>query len=124
MAAARRVFPDARHIYLTDFWLSADPTHEFAVLFAGREIMGSFESTYWRYLAFAKKKTARDWSDARVFDLPDNHPSAWSGTLQSLEQAATELKSADPGAQHNAGDRPPMNASPASDTPSSPAPRG
>ena len=33
-------------------------------------------------------------------------------------------KKADPVAQHNAGDRPPMNPSPASDTLSSPAPRG
>jgi hypothetical protein len=37
----------------------------------------------------------------------------------------TSFKStAQPDAQHNAGDRPPMNDSPASDTPSSPAPRG
>ena len=35
-----------------------------------------------------------------------------------------QRKKAQPNAQHNAGDRPPMNDSPASDTPSSPAPRG
>jgi cytochrome c-type biogenesis protein CcmH/NrfG len=49
--------------------------------------------------------------------------------LASAGQLAVSLypnwsKKAQPGDQHNAGDRPPTNDSPASDAPSSPAPRG
>jgi hypothetical protein len=92
MSVAREVFPESSHIALTDFWTSADDTHEFVVFFAGREINGGFESMYWRYLAFVKKKDDRDWSNARVFDLPDNHAKPFGGTLKWLEQNSKERK--------------------------------
>ena len=89
---ARKVFPESGQISLSDFWTSADSTHEFVVFFAGREIKGGFESMYWRYLVFAKKKTDRDWSSARVFDLLDDHPKPLGRTLEWLEKNAKELK--------------------------------
>src|SRR5687768_14431289 len=67
IVAARRIFPESSHISLQDFWTSADGAYEFVVFFAGREIKGGFESTYWRYLTFMKKKSDPDWSEARVF---------------------------------------------------------
>jgi len=107
MLAAKKVFPESREIALLDFWMSEDATHEFAVFFVGREIKGSFESMYWRYLAFAKKKTDHDWSEARVFDLRENHPWAMSEpSLAWLEHNAVEQKEPNQAAQPTRGAAP------------------
>ncbi|MBI2516619.1 MAG: hypothetical protein HYV95_06855 [Opitutae bacterium] len=92
MTAARKIFPESSQIDLRDFWTSADGTHEFVVFFVGREIKGGFEGMYWRYLAFAKKKSDRDWASARIFDLPDNRFGPLDRSLAWLEQNAKELK--------------------------------
>lgn len=91
MIAARRVFPESGHITLGDFFIGSDAVHDYAVFFAGRESKVGFERTYWRYLIFVKKKTARDWSTARVFDWPDNRTEPFNGPIALLESKGTEL---------------------------------
>jgi hypothetical protein len=91
MQAARKIFPESAQISLLDFWMSADLTHEFVVFFTGWETDVGFESMHWRFLVFVKKKTDRDWGNARVFDLPDNHPEPFTRSLAWLEAHAKEL---------------------------------
>ncbi len=91
MLAARKAFPESGALSLSDFWVSADQHHEFAVFFAGREIKGGFESMYWSYLVFVKPKGARDWTHAQVFELTDNHPAPFAHTLEWLEKNSRQL---------------------------------
>jgi len=92
MAAARRIFPESGEIDMRNFFMSVDDTHEFVVVFTGREIKGGFERMYWRYLTFVKKKSDRDWSTARVFDVPDNHFGPFRESMAWLEKNAKELQ--------------------------------
>ena len=97
VSAARKAFPESEQISLMDYWPSSDDTHDFVVFYTSREIKGGFESMYWRYVVFVKKKSEREWLNARVFDLPDNHPGPFSRSLGWLEQNAKEAKPSNQG---------------------------
>jgi hypothetical protein len=90
MIAARRVFPDCRHIELNDAVLGADAHYEYAMFFAGRDTRGGFEAIYYRYLIFAKLKSEPDWSSARVFDWPGRFE-PFTGPIEALEKQGEEL---------------------------------
>lgn len=91
MVAVRRVFPECGHISLTDFWIGSDAENNYARFYVGCEIKGGFEGTYFRYLIFAKKKSAQDWAGARVFDWPDSPNEPFNGPIHLLESKGKEL---------------------------------
>jgi len=91
LAAAKRASPESQRISLSRPVLGSDARYDYATFFVGRDTHGGFESTYFRYWIFAKLKSSRDWSEARVFDWPRDYIDPFIGPVSRLEKEGREL---------------------------------
>ena len=75
---------------LTRPQVTTDGTYDYVRFFAGWGIDHGFESVYWRYLIFAKKRN-QEWSAARVFDTGSLPMTPFEGPFKLLEEKGEEL---------------------------------